>query len=146
MATAVITTFLQAKMRKAKTSVALYSVSSDVDGAKIVQQMGTRFNKALVRMLATSREPLTTDPQLAAYMLQDAMVGVSRRMLESGAPEKQLDTLRRELILMTCAYLDACSAHVSVQGAVGDADEELPSEIPDVVRKDMVTRLNRAAP
>jgi hypothetical protein len=110
--------------------------------------MGTRFNKAIVPMLATSREPLTTDPQLAAYMLQDAMVGVSRRMLESGAPEKQLDTLRRELIFMTCAYLDAFSAHVSVQraGAIGDADEELPSEIPDVVRKDMVTRLKRAAP
>src|ERR1700692_2108314 len=148
MATGVITTFLQAKMRKVKTSVALYSVSSDVDGAKIVQQMGTRFNKALVRMLATSREPLTTDPQLAAYMLQDAMVGVSRRILESGAPEKQLDRLGRELIFMTCAYLDACSAHVSVQsaGAIGDADQELPSEIPDVVRKDMVTRLKRAAP
>jgi hypothetical protein len=36
-----------------------------------------------------------------------------------------------------CAYLDAGSAHVSVQGtgAVGDADEELPSEILDAVRK-----------
>jgi hypothetical protein len=33
-----------------------------------------------------------------------------------------------------------------IKGAVGDADEELPSEIPDVVRKDMVTRLKRAAP
>ena len=36
-----------------------------------------------------------------------------------------------------CAYLDAGSAHVSVQGtgAVGDADEELPSEILDGVKK-----------
>src|SRR5437868_10323213 len=40
MVTALITAFLEAKMRDAKTSVALYSVSSDVDGAKIVQQMG----------------------------------------------------------------------------------------------------------
>ena len=52
MATALITTFLQAKMRDAKTSVALYAVSSDVDGAKIAQQMGTRFHKAIVGMLA----------------------------------------------------------------------------------------------
>jgi hypothetical protein len=37
MVTALITVFLQAKMRDAKTSVALYSVSSDVDGAKIAQ-------------------------------------------------------------------------------------------------------------
>jgi AcrR family transcriptional regulator len=54
MVTALITAFLQAKMREAKTSVALYSVSSDVDGAKIVQQMGIRSNKAIVRMLATA--------------------------------------------------------------------------------------------
>jgi AcrR family transcriptional regulator len=110
MATALISAFLEAKMRDAKTSVALYSVSSDVDGARIVQQMGIRSNKAIVRMLATASEPLTTDPQLVASMLQGAMVGVSRKMLESDAPEEQLDILRRELIFVACAYLDACSA------------------------------------
>jgi AcrR family transcriptional regulator len=114
MATALISAFLEAKMRDAKTSVALYSVSSDVDGASIVQQMGIRSNKAIVRMLATASDPLTTDPQLVASMLQGAMVGVSRRMLESGAPEEQLDILRRELIFVACAYLDACSARLPV--------------------------------
>jgi AcrR family transcriptional regulator len=114
MATALISAFLEAKMRDAKTSVALYSVSSDVDGARIVQQMGIRSNKAIVRMLATASDPLTTDPQLVASMLQGAMVGVSRRMLESGAPEEQLDILRRELIFVACAYLDACSARLPV--------------------------------
>jgi AcrR family transcriptional regulator len=123
MATALITAFLQAKMRNAKTSVALYAVSSDVDATRIVQQMGSRFNKAIIRMLSTAREPLTTDPQLVASMLEGAMVGVSRRMLESSAPEKQMDALRRELIVVACAYLDACSARVSVQDAyaVGDS-------------------------
>jgi AcrR family transcriptional regulator len=135
MVTALITAFLQAKMRDAKTSVALYSVSSDVDGVRIVQQMGIRSNKAIVRMLASASEPLTTDPQLVASMLQGAMVGVSRRMLESGAPEKQLDTLGRELIFVACAYLDACSARVSVQGAgaIGDADEQLSGGMLDAV-------------
>jgi AcrR family transcriptional regulator len=114
MATVLITTFLQAKMKDAKTSVALYSVSSDVDGAKIVQQMGSRFHEAIVGMLARAREPLTTDPQLVAFMLQGMMLGVSRRMLESGAPDKQGDTLCRELIFVACAYLDACSARLPV--------------------------------
>ncbi len=109
MVTALITAFLEAKMRDAKTSVALYSVSSDVDGARIAQQMGVRSNKAIVRMLETASEPLTTDPQLVASMLQGAMVGVSRRMLESGAAEKQFDSLREELIFLACAYVDACS-------------------------------------
>ncbi len=115
MATALITAFLQAKMKNAKTSVALYSVSSDVDGVKIAQQMGIRFNKAIVQMLATACEPLTTDPQLVASMLEGAMIGISRRMLESGASEKQFDILRRELIFVACTYLDACSTRVSVQ-------------------------------
>jgi hypothetical protein len=62
--------------------------------------------------LATAREPLTTDPQLVASVLEGLMVGVSRRMLESGSPEKQLDVLRKELIFAACAYVDACSARV----------------------------------
>ena len=66
MATALITAFLQAKMRNVKTSVALYSVSSDVDGAKIVQEIATRLHKAIVRMLRTASNPLATDPQLVA--------------------------------------------------------------------------------
>lgn len=114
MATALITTFLEVKMRDAKTSVALYSIASDVDGARIVRQMGIRSNKAIVEMLATACEPLTTEPQLIASMLQAAMVGVSRRLLESDAPEKQFHALRQELIFLICAYLRACSARPSV--------------------------------
>jgi AcrR family transcriptional regulator len=117
MVTALVATFLDAKMKDAKTSVALYSVSSDVDGARIVQQMGVRTNKAIVLMLASAREPLTTDPQLVASVLQGTMAGVSRRLLESGAAEKQFDTLRRELIILACAYVEACSSRPSLNGA-----------------------------
>ena len=117
MASALITAFLQAKIRDAKTSIALYSVSSDVDGAKIAQQMKARSNQAIVRMLATASEPLTTDPHLAVVMLQGAMFGVSRMLLESGAPGKQFESLRRELIVLACAYLDAQSTRPTVQDA-----------------------------
>jgi hypothetical protein len=97
-------------MKDTRTSVALYFVASDVDGTKIVQQMGARSNKAIVEMLATARETLTRDPQLVASILQGAMAGVSRRLLESDAPEKQFDALRQELILFACAYLQACTS------------------------------------
>lgn len=109
MAVSLVTAFLEAKMRDAKVSVALYSVSSDVDGAKIVQQMGAESNKAIAGMLATSCEPLVKDPQLIASMLQAAMAGVSRRLLESSAPEEQFDGLREELIFFVSTYLNACS-------------------------------------
>jgi hypothetical protein len=39
-------------------------------------------------MLASPSESLTTDSELA-FMLQGAMVGVSRSLLESGAPEER---------------------------------------------------------
>jgi AcrR family transcriptional regulator len=109
MATVLITTFLNAKMRDARTSVALYSVSSDVDGVKMARQMGVRSNWAIVEMLKTSRETLTKDPQAVAAVLQGAMGGVSRRLLESDAPEKEFELLREELIAMACAYLESCT-------------------------------------
>jgi AcrR family transcriptional regulator len=114
MATALVLAFLEAKLKNAKTSVALYSVSADVDGAKIVERIGVRSNKAIAAMLATAREPLRKDPQLVASMLQVAMTGVSRRLLESGAPEK-LAPLQEELIFFVCAYVEACSARPPVR-------------------------------
>ncbi|MBB5344769.1 TetR/AcrR family transcriptional regulator [Tunturibacter empetritectus] len=113
MATALINAFLEAKMRDAKTSVALYSVSSDVDGAKIALRNGVETNKALVGMLITARDRLTKDPQIVASMLMSAMAGVSRRLLESGDPEKHFEGLRQELVFLVCAYLEACTVRES---------------------------------
>jgi AcrR family transcriptional regulator len=118
MATALINAFLEAKMRDAKTSVALYSVSSDVDGLKIAQQMQLHANKSVVGMLATTCDTLTKDPQLVASMVQSAMAGVSRRLLESVEPEKQVEVLRQELIFFVCAYLTACSVRSPGLGEV----------------------------
>ena len=136
MAGSLIAAFFDAKMRDAKASVALYSVSSDLDASGIVQQMQIRSNKAIVGMLKTAAEPMTTDPQLVASMLQGAMGGVSRRLLESLAPEKHVRTLRRELIFLACAYLKACSARVSIRAAdlPGNPDEEAPGELSKVVK------------
>jgi AcrR family transcriptional regulator len=113
MGTALVTSFLKAKMSDVKTSVALYSVASDVDGAKIVQQIGVRIKKAVVEMLANASEVLTKDPQLVASMLLAAISGVSRRLLESPAPEKEFEIVQEELIIVVCAYLGACSARPS---------------------------------
>jgi AcrR family transcriptional regulator len=117
MATALMTAFLTAKMRDVKASIALYSVSSDIDGVKIAQDTGVKVSKAVVAMLKTAREQLTTDPELVALMLQGVMAGVSRRLLESSAPEKQFDTLLRELIFLAHAYLNACSIRWTAQDA-----------------------------
>nr|WP_321477400.1 TetR/AcrR family transcriptional regulator [uncultured Paludibaculum sp.] len=117
MATALITAFLQAKMKDARKSVAFYSVSSHVDGAKILRQMRARADRAIIRMLETACEPLMADPQLVAGLVQGAMTGVSQRLLESNTPADQFETLRDELIFLVCAYIDACAARPSTQDA-----------------------------
>lgn len=113
MAMRVVNTFLEAKMKDLKTSMALYSVSSDVEGWKIAHQIGTRVNKTIVAMLTTAPEPLEKDPQIVAAMIQSAMAGVSRRLLESSSPEKQYPQLAEELTVMIKAYLATCSGHNS---------------------------------
>jgi AcrR family transcriptional regulator len=109
MGTALVTSFLDAKMKDPKASVALYSVSSDVDGARISREMNLRANRAIVAMLATAKDELTRDPELVSSMLQAAMAGVSRRLLESASPELDFERLRDELVFLVCAYLRACS-------------------------------------
>ena len=113
MGTALVTAFLNAKMRSGKASAAMYSVSSDVDGAKIARQIGLHSGKAIATMLESTCDPLPTDPQLVAAMLTSAMAGVSRRLLESPAPEKHFEPLKQELIFLARAYLRACSARPS---------------------------------
>jgi AcrR family transcriptional regulator len=109
MATALVTAFLNAKMKDPKASVALYAVSSDVDGARISREMSVKANRAIVAMLATANEELATDPELVSSMLQAAMAGVSRRLVESPSPELDFEKLRDELVVVVCAYLRACS-------------------------------------
>jgi hypothetical protein len=53
------------------------------------------------------------DAPLVASMLQGAMVGVSRRLLESNAAEKQFAAVRQELIFLACSYLRACSGRAA---------------------------------
>ena len=109
MATTLVTTFLDAKMKDPKASVALYLVSSDVDGARITRETGQKVSRAIRAMLATAREQLKREPEVVTSMLRGAMNGVSRRLLESASPELDYERLRDELVFLVCGYLHACS-------------------------------------
>jgi len=114
MVIALIESFFAAKMRNPRTSVALYSVSSDVDGLKIAQQTGRRVHKEIVALLRTAPEPLTKEPEMLASMLQSMMNGVSRRVLESPAPEKHFAEMHQELLFLTRTYLAASVAEAEL--------------------------------
>ncbi len=117
MVTALVNAFLDAKLRDGAESVALYSVSSDVDGAKIMQESGARSQLAIARMLASAPQPPASDPALTASLIVGTLGGVSRRMLEAGSPRKLFEAMRQELITCLCAYVEAGSA----SGAAADS-------------------------
>jgi len=108
MAEALAVAFLAVKMRDPKKSRALYAVSSDVEGAKIAASAVTRVNHAIVGLLESAPEVLTTDLQLIATVLQSTIAGVKRQLLESDMPEVQFEVMQRELVLIVRSYVRAC--------------------------------------
>jgi len=107
MASALITAFLDAKMKSVRTSAALYAISSDIDGVRISREMGRRVCDAISAMLATAPAPLTTKPMRLAELLQGAMTGIARRLIESPTPQRLHDSYRAEMIRLASAYLAA---------------------------------------
>ena len=96
------------KMRDPKKSRALYAVSSDVEGAKITASAMARVNHAIVDLLQSAPEVLTTDLQLMATVLQGTISGVKRQLLESVMLEAQFEVMQRELVLVVRSYVRAC--------------------------------------
>jgi AcrR family transcriptional regulator len=108
MGTALIHAYLAAKMQDVKSSAALYSVSSDIDGAAIAKAASQRSRRAIIQLFATAREPLTKDPEIIANAVVSALNGFSRSLLESKSPELQLASMRDELTILIHAYLRTC--------------------------------------
>jgi AcrR family transcriptional regulator len=108
MAEALAVAFLAVKMRDPKKSRALYAVSSDVEGAKVVAAAEARVNRAIVELLQSAPEVLTTDLQLMATVLQSTIAGVKRQLLESDMPEAQFEVMQRELVVVVRSYVRAC--------------------------------------
>ena len=107
MGRALVTTYLAAKMRHVKSSAAMYAVSSDFDAVKVRRQMSARVQQAISAMLMSAQEPYRRDVQLAASVLHGSLAGVSQRLLESPAPEKHVEEVRKEMVVFAIAYLGA---------------------------------------
>jgi AcrR family transcriptional regulator len=117
MASALITAFLDAKMKSVRTSAALYAIANDVDGARIAREMSQRGCHAVASMLSTAPAELTTEPMVLAELLQGVLAGTSRRLIESPAPHKLLDSYRAELIRLASSYLAASAISKPAQPA-----------------------------
>lgn len=108
MGTALVDAYLGAKMRNVKVSVALYAISSDIEGMAIARAATARSLHRVTDLLATARERLRKEPDMIASMVLAAMNGTAHRLLDASSPERLLAPLRAELIALIHAYLQTC--------------------------------------
>ncbi len=99
--------FFRAKMIEPKVALALYSVSSDVDGLGITEDLRLRNEAAFERALESAPEKLCVETRLAAFTMQSTMIGVSRRILEAKIPAREHEALREQMVAMLCAYAES---------------------------------------
>lgn len=116
MANALVAGFLAAKLENVEASRALYFVSDDVGGAEIVRQLGVRGISAVTAMLKSSGAEFGEDVQVVASTMMAAMAGVSRRMLEASNSPKAMAAMKHGLLVMMCAYLNACASGPDLPG------------------------------
>jgi AcrR family transcriptional regulator len=115
MATELVHAFLNAKMKNPRLSVAFYSAGLDINAAKVASEVGLHANQSIAKMFSSSPEPLSPEPSIVASMLQGMLAGMSRKLLESPDAASELEKMRQEMIVMACAYIDACSARALSQ-------------------------------
>lgn len=104
MADGIIEAYLTAKLRHIEYSVALYAISSDVDGQQIAKDAYEETRRAVTAMFATA-PGLTKRPEIVATVVLAAMNGIARRLLESQSPEQEYEPLKRELTVLVHSYL-----------------------------------------
>ena len=110
MVTGVLNAFLDAKLLNLKLGTAFYAIASDVDANRIARANSARLHAALTAMFASSSQPLAKDPALVASLLQGAMAGVARRILEFPSTPEEVAALRHELTASMCAYVNSCTS------------------------------------
>ncbi|WP_233581565.1 TetR/AcrR family transcriptional regulator [Acidipila sp. EB88] len=107
--------FFRAKMRDAASSLALYAVSSDVDGLRIAEELRLRSGAALAEALESAPERLSVPTKEAVFAIQAALSGMSRTLLETRMPVRDHATVQRNLVVMLCSYIQAVRAVDALQ-------------------------------
>jgi AcrR family transcriptional regulator len=105
MVETVVQAFVSAKLDQADTSVALYSVASELKGKALVAKLTERALAAMSSMLKTAPDLGYQNIDFPVFMLFSAMAGSTRAVLEAGASPKMVQNLREHLVLLSLAYL-----------------------------------------
>jgi AcrR family transcriptional regulator len=105
MARTVTLAFIDAKLRSAAQSVALYAAAESGGAQDILSSVRKRITTALVEMLNTAPGVRFPDLQTTVLVFYTAMSGTMREVLEAGASNALIEATRRELVLLAEGHL-----------------------------------------
>jgi AcrR family transcriptional regulator len=116
----VVEAFVDAKMRRADISIALYRIAPEVDGLALWRQTGERLQKAMEEALRAAPDAVLCDPAFAIQMMFAAMAGTLRSVLEAGGSPAMVRDLRTHLVVLCQSYMAASvGPRPAVTGAAG---------------------------
>lgn len=105
VAAALVTSFLETKLRNPGESSALYGVSEELGGAGMIAQLRVRTLAAIAHALTCAPDVRFGNPAMTAAVAFDALIGPVRSVLEGHIARDQIPAVRDELIVMLTAYL-----------------------------------------
>jgi len=106
----IVEAFVDAKMKRADVSVALYRVAADVGGPALVKRAVARMRKALEAALRTAPDVVSQPDKCVVDTMLAAMSGAIRSMMEAGPSPAAARNLRDHLVLLCQSYMKAATA------------------------------------
>jgi len=106
----IVEAFVDAKMKRADVSVALYRVAADVGGPALVKRAVARMRKALEAALRTAPDVVSQPDKCVVDTMLAAMSGAIRSMMEAGPSPAAARNLREQLVLLCQSYMKAATA------------------------------------
>jgi AcrR family transcriptional regulator len=107
MASALVTTFLAAKLGERNEARALYAISEERGGAAIAARMRGRIVAAVAAMLSTAPDAAFDDPAIVASVALEALVGPVQALLKGHPKAGHGERVQGELVLLVTAYFQA---------------------------------------
>jgi AcrR family transcriptional regulator len=101
----IVEAFVDAKMKRADISVALYRVAADVGGPALVKRAAARMRKALDAALQTAPDIALQPDKCVVDTMLAAMSGVMRSLLEAEPSPATVRNTREQLVLLCQSYM-----------------------------------------
>jgi len=107
MVEALIDTYWRAKTERADVTRALYRSVVEMDNEALVENFAGRVNVATTAMLASAPDATLPDPETTNLTLVAVIFGTVRNVFERNLPAATAEEMRRQLVIMSHAYLGA---------------------------------------